>query len=102
MNHLHFTVAQLRRAYKQADAWPCRGTWSRSYQHERYRCPLNLIYDRDTTEAISMAAGIPIECLLGFMRGWDDQGDAIPNECTRCFQLGAQLRVEFRPIRIDG
>jgi hypothetical protein len=100
MPHLHFTVQQLRRAYRQAGAKPACCDWEyKDERGQRYYCPLNVVYGTASTITAPKESGSPRPCIVGFLRGWDGHA-AIPDQCDECFRLGAQLRTQLKPTCI--
>jgi hypothetical protein len=102
MKHLEVTAAQLRRAYEQRAAIPGYGGWRRDDDERVYRCPLNLLYGAGCLDEAVEASSASWECVSGFVLGWDGWSQRMPNECEPCFHLGAQLRTELQPVRIEA
>jgi hypothetical protein len=99
-SHIHISAAQLRRAYEQRAAIPGYGGWRRDDDERVYRCPLNLLYGAGFIDEAVEASSASWECVSGFLAGWDGKEKAMPNECTQCFELGADLRAQLKPVRI--
>jgi hypothetical protein len=102
--HIRLYARPLRRAYKDAGAGPCAGTWREEIPNPNgdvespiiYRCPLNLSCGAFDAVAASLAwAASPI-CVNAFTAGWD--GDQpFPGACRRCYTRGARLRAALKP-----
>jgi len=75
--HLHFTLRDLRRAYKDAGALPAAGTWREDIEDEKgltvYRCPLNLTCGAFSSEAAAFAWAAEENCVNSFTSGWDTE-----------------------------
>jgi hypothetical protein len=102
--HIRLYARPLRRAYKDAGARPCAGTWREDVPDPHvdegggivYRCPLNLTCGAFDAVAASLAwAASPI-CVHSFTAGWD--GDpSWPGACKQCYSRGARLRKALKP-----